>query len=136
MAAASALLAVSLAGPPLYVSSATTEALQVSLAAACPSDAGIVLNVTDDAAAQLDVRAQEIGHVERPDPLGDRGRAGRGRWSDSATLLWRDGYTTAEAGDAPPPAAGQILVPASFADTAASARATSSGSPRPARRPP
>lgn len=116
MAAASALLALALAGPPLYVSSATSEALQTSIAAACPSDAGVLLHVTPATADDLDERAAGIDHVRAPVHTEVAGIRVRGDDSTApAYIVWRDGMTSTAAGSIAEPPAGEVAVPGSYA---------------------
>ncbi|MEO6125543.1 MAG: hypothetical protein ABIR32_17735 [Ilumatobacteraceae bacterium] len=103
--AASALLAVGLAGGPLYVSSASSEALQIAMAGTCATDVGLDLVVpafgsssSDDApalSAWLDERSVEVPNAKAPvlsratwPNYTLRGGDGLAR---RMVLLWRDG---------------------------------------------
>jgi putative ABC transport system permease protein len=121
VAAASALLAVALAGAPLYVSSATTKALQVSLADACPTDAGILLNVDAAWVPDLDARANTIAHVEPPvrTLIADVALRESSSGTAPSWLVWHEGFAEQlGAGDVSDPGANGVLVPASYATDA------------------
>jgi hypothetical protein len=70
VAAAAALLTVGLAGGPLYVSSAASEAVQVGLAQTCATDAGLALFlpffVDPSITLELDERAALVSDVQAP----------------------------------------------------------------------
>ena len=67
VAAAAALAGVCLAGGPLYVSSAASEAVQVGLARTCLTDAGLVVRLARNPSgpeADLVAGASRIAHAE------------------------------------------------------------------------
>lgn len=116
MAAASALLALTLAGPPLYVSSATSKALQTSIAAACPGDVGVLLDVPVAAVSGLDQRAAGIANVLPPVHTEIAGiQVAALDSSAPAQLVWRDALGSTAAGSIAEPPDDQVAVPGSYA---------------------
>ena len=118
---ASALLAVSLAGGPLYVSSAASQALQTSMANTCATDTGLVLTLPAlpvgliELTAWLDVQAHSIAHAG--EPLITRLAAstftveGREQVGQALVLLWRTDQLKYLGAAMPSLGDGQILVP-------------------------
>ena len=128
--AAAALLTIALAGGPLYVSAAASEAVQVGLGRTCGADAGLTLPVPFFVDAgiedELDAMAAEIPHTEPPIRTLIGGRAfeyrelgGNDDLTDRIVLLAREGQLD-ELGapvelDGPPPVLGEdeVLAPES-----------------------
>lgn len=120
VAAASALLAVSLAGGPLYVSSSTSEALQVSLASTCPTTAGLSMDIPGDVAdeiiPQLEEELPANSHLGAPvRTLGASVRVDTDDGSSLAFLLWRDGYESQLGARVDAPEGMEVLAPLSAA---------------------
>ncbi len=118
IAAASALLTFTLVAPPLLSSSATSAALQTSLANACPADVGLLLNVEDAWLPDLTAAARDVDHAESPivTRFGST-RISTEDGSERAVVLSRDDAVAHLPGDPVAVTAGTLLVPDSFAST-------------------
>lgn len=115
--AASALLTFTFAAPPLLSSSATSAALQTSLAQACPADVGLVLDVERAWLPDLAAAARSIGHTGTPVVTGVGATRIVGEdGSAAAVLLARDAAAEHLPGGSVTPASGTVLVPAGYAD--------------------
>ncbi|HEX4982266.1 MAG TPA: hypothetical protein VFV63_11230, partial [Ilumatobacteraceae bacterium] len=133
VAAAAVLLTIGLAGGPLYVSSAASEAVQVGLSRTCATDAGLSLFVPffvdPSIGRELDARAALIDDVQPPIhtvlgqyPYGVEG--GDDDLTDQVVLLARDGQLGELGRAGLAVGAGEALAPES---TEASAGVTTGG---------
>jgi hypothetical protein len=122
VAAAAALLTVGLAGGPLYVSSAASEAVQVGLAQTCATDAGLALFlpffVDPSITLELDERAALVSDVQAPihTVLGQYSygvEGGDDNLTDNVVLLARDGQLGELGRDGLTVGVGEALAPES-----------------------
>src|SRR4051812_10203012 len=120
IAAASALLAAIFAGPPLLTASATSAALQTSLANACSADVGLVLNIDEAWIPELTEIAAEIANVDQPLETDVAAtRIAKDDGSERAIVLSRADATDHLPGVVlPAPTADEVLVPVAYADAA------------------
>lgn len=122
VAAAASLLTVGLAGGPLYVSSAASEAVQVGLAQTCATDAGLALSLPfflDPAIPRaLDERAARVSDVEPPihtvfGRYSYHVKGGDDDLTDNLVLLARDGQLDELGRDGLTVESGEVLAPES-----------------------